>query len=57
MFDFNSTTVMPSFEQRWRNSAHSYSGLEVADKVPLRDTMRNPLSTSPDESEATVITS
>ena len=35
MFDFNATTGMPSFKQRWNNSAHSYSGLEVADKVPL----------------------
>ena len=57
MFDFNSTTVFPSFKQRWRNSAHPYSGLEIADKVPLHDTMKNPLSISPDDSEATVITS
>ena len=57
MFDFNSTTVMPSFKQRWRNSAHSYSGLGVADKVPLRDTMKHMLEPSPDDSEATVITS
>jgi len=55
-FDFNATTIMPSFKQRWRNSAHSYSGLEIADKVPLHDTMRNPLSISPDDNEATVIT-
>ena len=48
---------MPSFKQRWRNSAQSYSGLEIADKVPLHDTMRNPLPISPDDSEATVITS
>ena len=26
MFDFKSTTVFPSFKQRWENSAHSYSG-------------------------------
>ena len=39
MFDLNSTTIMPAFKQRWRNSAHSYSGLEIADKVPLRDTI------------------
>ena len=57
MFDFNATTIMPSFKQRWRNSAHSYSGLEIADKIPLHDTMKNPLSISPDDSEATVITS
>ena len=37
MFDFNATTVMPSFKQRWRNSAHSYSGLGIADKIPLHD--------------------
>ena len=57
MFDFNSSTIMPSFKQRWRNSAHSYSGLEIADKVPLRDTMTNMLEPSPDDSEATVTTS
>ena len=56
MFDFNSTTVFPSFKQRWRNSAHSYSGLEIADKVPLHDTMRSPLSIPPDDNEAAVIT-
>ena len=39
MFDFNATTIMPSFKQRWRNSAHSYSGLEIAGEVPLHDTM------------------
>ena len=55
MFDFNATTTMPSFKQRWRNSAHSYSGLEIADKVPLHDTMRNPLPISPDDNEATVV--
>ena len=26
MFDFNSTTVMPSMGSRWKNSAHSYKG-------------------------------
>ena len=57
MFDFNSTTVFPSFKQRWRNSAHSYSGLEIADKVPLHDTMKNMLEPSPDDSKAEVITS
>ena len=57
MFDFNSTTIMPSFKQRWRNSAHSYSGLEIADKVPLHDTMRNPLTISGNDEDAEVITS
>ena len=56
MFDFQAKTVMPSFGFRWRNSAHSYSGLEIADKVPLHDTMKNPLSISPDDSKAEVVT-
>ena len=55
-FDFNATTIMPSFKQRWRNSAHSYSGLEIADKVPLHDVEKSPLSISPDDSKAEVIT-
>ena len=41
MFDFNSTTIMPSCKQRWRNSAHPYSGLEIADKVPLHDNAKS----------------
>ena len=56
MFDVNSTTVMPSMGFRWKNSAHSYKGLQIADKVPLRDTMNNPLTPSPDDSKAEVIT-
>ena len=36
-FDFQATTVMFSFKQRWKQSAHSYSGLEIADKAPLHD--------------------
>ena len=56
MFDFNSTTVMPSMGFRWKNSAHPYKGLQVAEKVPLHDTMKNPLSSSPDDSKAEVIT-
>ena len=46
MFDFNATTIMPSFKQRWRNSAHSYSGLEVADKVPLHDNAKSIINTA-----------
>ena len=46
MFDFNSTAVFPSFQQRLRTSAHLYPGLEIADKVPLHDTMRNPFPIS-----------
>ena len=56
MFDVNSTTVMPSMNSRWKNSAHSYSGLQIADKVHVHDTMRNPLTTSPDDPKAEVIT-
>ena len=35
MFDFNATTTMPSFKQRWDNPAHSYSGWYMKDAVPL----------------------
>ena len=42
MFDFNSTTVMPSYKQRWNNSAHYYSGLFIKDATPIHDTMKNP---------------
>ena len=56
MFDFNSTTVMPSMGFRWKNSAHSYKGLFIKDAVPIHDVERNPLSTSPDDSKAEVIT-
>ena len=59
MFDFQAKTVMPSFGFRWRNSAHSYSGLFIKDAVPLHDvddTMRNMLEPSPDDSQATVVT-
>ena len=34
--DFNATTIMPSFTQRWKNnSAHSCPGLFIKDAVPL----------------------
>ena len=56
MFDFNATTIMPSFKQGWNNSAHSYSCLFIKDVVPLHDTIKNPLTPSPNDSEATVIT-
>ena len=55
-FDFNATTVMPSFKQRWNNSAHSYPGLFIKGAVPLHDVERNPLTPSPDDSKAEVIT-
>ena len=56
MFDFNSTTAFPSFKRRWKNSAHSYSGLFIKDAVPLHDNMKNPLTPSPDDSKAEVVT-
>ena len=51
-FDFNAATVMPSFKQRWNNSAHSYSGLFIKDVVPLHDVQHNPLTPSPEDSKA-----
>ena len=54
--DMNATTVMPSFKQRWRNSAHSYSGLFIKDAAPIHDVEKNPLQPSPDEKDAGVIT-
>ena len=54
--DFNATTVMPSFKQRWNNSAHSYKGLFMKDAVEIHDVEKNMLEPSPDDSEATVIT-
>ena len=56
MFDFNSTTVMPSMGFMWGNSAHSYKGLFVKDAVPIHDVERNPLSAPPGDSKAEVIT-
>ena len=55
-FDFQATPAMPSFKQRWQQSAHSYSGLQIADKVPLHDTPKNPLTPSPGDSKTEVIT-
>ena len=56
MFDFNNTTVMPPMGFRWENSAHSYKGLQLADKAHVHDTMRNPLTPPPDDSKTDVIT-
>ena len=56
MFDFNSTTVMPSMGFRWNNSAHSYKGLLIEDAAPLHDVDRNPLTTSGNDEDAEVIT-
>ena len=54
--DFNATTVMPSLGFRFNNSAHPYKGLFIKDAIPLHDIMKNPLTPSPDDSEATAIT-
>ena len=50
MFDFNATTVMPSFAFRFNNSAHPYKGLFIKDAVPIRDVEHNPLTPSPEDS-------
>ena len=57
VFDFQAKTIMPSFGFRFNNSAHSYKGLFIKGAVPLHDTIRNPLTTSSDDSKAEVITS
>ena len=54
--NFNATTVMQSFKQRFNNSAHPYSGLQIADKVHVHDTMRNNLTPTPGDKDAEVIT-
>ena len=54
--DFNSTTVIPSFKQRFNNSAHNYSGLFVEDVVPTHDVEKNTLQPSPVDKNAGVIT-
>ena len=54
--DFNSTTVIPSFKQRFNNSAHSCSGLFIKDAAPVHDTLRNNLSPSPDDKDDEIIT-
>jgi len=48
---------MPSLGFRWKNSAHSYKDLFIKDAVPLHDVEKNMLEPSPDDSNATVITS
>ena len=54
--EFNAKAAMPSSKQRFNNSAHSYSGLQIAGKVQIHDTLKNPLTPSPDDGEAEVIT-
>ena len=54
-FDLNATTVMPSFKQRQKNSAHSYSGLFIEDAVSLHDTMKNTITLSGNDEDAEII--
>ena len=54
--DINARAVMPSFNQRFNNSAHLCSGLQIAGKVQIHDTIKNPLTPSPDDSTSEVIT-
>ena len=54
--DSHAKAVMPSFKQRFNISAHSYSGLQIADKAPVHDASKNTSQTSPDDSQAEVIT-
>ena len=35
--DFNATTVVPSIGRRWNQSAHSFQGLSIPDKIPVHE--------------------
>ena len=54
--DMNATTVMPSFKQRFNNSAHPYSVLFIKDAAPIHDVEKNTLQPSPGGKDAEVIT-
>ena len=41
-FGFNAKAIMPSSGFRFINSAHSYKGLQIADKAHVHDVERNP---------------
>ena len=56
MFDFNSTTVMPSMGFMWKSRAHSYKGLFIKDAVPTNDVERNPSTPSPEDPKAEITT-
>ena len=53
--DFNAKTVMPSLKFRWGNSAHTYKGLSIPDKVEEHDTISTPLSIQPSDDQAQII--
>ena len=44
---FNANAAMPSFKQGFNDSAHSCSGLQIADKVQIHDTIKHLLTPSP----------
>ena len=56
MFDFNAKTVMTPFGFRCDNSAHSYKGLQIADKAHVHDIERNPLTLPGNDEDVEVIT-
>lgn len=53
--DFNAKTVMPSLKFRWENSAHTYKGLSIPDKVEEHDVIDTPLSIQPSDDQAQII--
>ena len=53
--DFNAKTVMPSLKFRWENSAHTYKGLSIPDKVEEPDTISTPVSIQPSDDQAQII--
>ena len=53
---FSSATLIPSFKQRWNNSAHLYSAFFVKDAAPVHDAEHNTLTPSPNEIDAQAIT-
>ena len=55
-FDFNAKTVMPSLGFRMNNSAHSYKGLSIPDKVAEHDVSHVPLTAQPNESKSQQLT-
>ena len=53
---FDAKAVMPSFKNRWNNSAHNYSGLIIKDAVPIHEVEKNPLQLPPGDKDAEVTT-
>ena len=55
-FDFNAKTVIPSLGFRMNNSAHTYKGLSIPDKVPEHDLEKVPLIAQPEDVNAKTLT-